>query len=269
MAYQPGDWLSGVALARGRLEASEVVSHKKSRAHRQRSDSGGQNDGKRYTDQEMREMRDTKLGRRRYRRWANDNMLRELAPTLTASEIGNLFAPPPWGDKSVQSPLETVMVSSRDMAIWEPFRNNVDMDLQAKVLHQGVPRKAVGELGMERRQSPAMKAWSGVERNMRAALRRNYASAFLMDLEEKLVPFIEGDDQDLVVSAVSTYDRLLVHGSSQFHGLKSITLQVPVAATGSEMETCILIKKTEKALSNVNLPQFLKKLKEKDIAAAA
>lgn len=55
----------------------------------------------------------------------------------------------------------------------------------------------------------------------------------------------------------------------QFHGLKSITLQVPVAATGSEMETCILIKKTEKALSNVNLPQFLKKLKEKDIAAAA
>lgn len=34
-------------------------------------------------------------------------------------------------------------------------------------------------------------------------------------LQEKLVPFIEGDDQDLVVSAVSTYDRLLVHGSSQ------------------------------------------------------
>lgn len=28
-----------------------------------------------------------------------------------------------------------------------------------------------------------MKAWSGVERNMRAALRRNYASAFLMDIE--------------------------------------------------------------------------------------
>ena len=34
------------------------------------------------------------------------------------------------GDKGVQSPLEIVMASSRDMAVWEPFRNNVDMDLQ-------------------------------------------------------------------------------------------------------------------------------------------
>jgi hypothetical protein len=38
------------------------------------------------------------------------------------------------GDKSVQSPLEIVMASSRDMAVWEPFRNNVDMDLQVYLI---------------------------------------------------------------------------------------------------------------------------------------
>lgn len=54
--------------------------------------------------------------------------------------------------------------------------------LQAKVLQQGLHRKAVGSLG-EGRQSPAMKAWCGVERNLRSALRRNYASSFLQELE--------------------------------------------------------------------------------------
>lgn len=268
MAYQPGDWLANAAFARGMNETSEVVGRKKCRAHRQRPDSGAQNDG-RYSDIDMREMRDSKLGRRRYRRWANDNMLRELAPALTAADIGSLFAPPPWGDKSVQSPLEIVMASSRDMAAWEPFRN-VDMDLQAKVLQQGLHRKAVGSLG-EGRQSPAMKAWCGVERNLRSALRRNYASSFLQELEEKLVCFIEGDGQDLVLAVGSTYDRLLVHGSSQFHGLKSLTVQVPVDSSGSEVQSCILIRKTEKAHSTVtfNLPEFLKKIKHKESGAAA
>ncbi|KAG0628310.1 hypothetical protein M758_1G017400 [Ceratodon purpureus] len=269
MAYQPGDWLTSAAFARGRNEAAEVVGRKKCRAHRQRSDSGAQNEG-RFSDVDMREMRDSKsmqLGRRRYRRWVNDNTLRELAPALTASDIGSLFAPPPWGDKSVQSPLEIVMASSRDMAIWEPFRN-VDMDLQAKVLQQGLHRKSVGSVDTGR-QSPAMKAWCGVERNLRSALRRNFASSFLQELEEKLVSFIEGDGQDLVLAVGSTYDRLLVHGSSQFHGLKSLTVDVPVDSSGLEVETCILVRKTEKAHSEFNLPEFLKKIKQKDSAAAA
>lgn len=101
------------------------------------------------------------------------------------------------------------------------------------------------------RKSPAMLAWCGVERNLRSALRRNYLSPFLQELEvrrfcadkscpeyfecdkfsclaslrnltcndslpqEKLVSFVEGDVQDLVLAVGSAYDRLLVHGSSQ------------------------------------------------------
>jgi hypothetical protein len=141
------------------------------------------------------------------------------------------------------------------------------MDLQAKVLQQGLPRKAVGSVDAGR-QSPAMKAWCGVERNLRSALRRNYASSFLQELEENLVSFIEGDGQDLVLAVGSTYDRLLVHGSSQFHGLKSLTVEAPVASNGSEVETCILIRKTPKAHSEYNLPEFLKKIKQTDRAVA-
>lgn len=269
MAYQPGDWLQQAAFARGRNESaqSEVINRKKCRAHRQRSDSGAHNDG-RFSDIDMRQMRDSKLGRRRYRRYVNDNTLRELAPTLTAADIGSLFAPPPWGDKSVQSPLEIVMASSRDMAAWEPFRN-VDMDLQAKVLQQGL-RKSVDSVDVGRK-SPAMLAWCGVERNLRSALRRNYESPFLQELEEKLVSFIEGDVQDLVLAVGSAYDRLLVHGSSQFHGLKSLTVDVPIDASGMEVETCVLIRKTEKALSTVefNLIEFIKKIKHVETSVAA
>lgn len=38
------------------------------------------------------------VSKRRYRRWLNDRLLRELAPPLEASEIASLFAPPPWGN---------------------------------------------------------------------------------------------------------------------------------------------------------------------------
>lgn len=38
------------------------------------------------------------------------------------------------GEKNVASPFENLMSSTHDMAVWEPFRNNVDMDVQVCIL---------------------------------------------------------------------------------------------------------------------------------------
>lgn len=275
MAHQPGDWLASAAFARSRNETSEVLSRKKCRSHRQRSASEndqGKLSGRAENEQQIREMSSSKLGRRRYRRWANDNMLKELAPPLTAYEIGTLFAPPPWGEKNVASPFENLMSSTHDMAVWEPFRNNVDMDVQAKVLQQEVHKRSnLGGLNKEGKQSAAMIAWSRVERNLRAALRRNPSSPMVLELEEQLVRFIHGEDKELVIAVDTPYDRLLLHGLSQFHGLRSNTVQMAGDAYGLQMQTFIFLTKTDKTPSPVtsSLPQFLRKVKHSEMAAAA
>lgn len=61
--------------------------------------------------------------------------------------------------------------------------NNIEIPcFQAEVLQedQRMPRKGQGREG---RRSAAMNAWSGVERNLRAALRRNPASPLVQELE--------------------------------------------------------------------------------------
>jgi hypothetical protein len=39
------------------------------------------------------------------------------------------------GEKNVVSPFEQVAASAHHMALWEPFRNNVDMDLQVGLIY--------------------------------------------------------------------------------------------------------------------------------------
>eukprot|EP01018_Ginkgo_biloba_P027065 Gb_03328 [translate_table: standard] len=77
------------------------------------------------------------ISNRRYCRWVNDRLLRELAPPLDAEEIGSLFSPPPWGERNVLTPFERITGAGddclHDMAAWEPFRNNVDMDKESWV----------------------------------------------------------------------------------------------------------------------------------------
>ena len=57
----------------------------------------------------------------------------------------------------------------------------------------------------------------------------------------------------------------------QFHGLKSNTVQMAGDAYGLELQTFIFLTKTDKTPSPVtlSLPQFLRKVKHSDMAAAA
>ena len=56
--------------------------------------------------------------------------------------------------------------------------------VQAKVLQQEVRKRSnLGSMNKEGKQSAAMIAWSKVERNLRAALRRNPSSPMVLELE--------------------------------------------------------------------------------------
>jgi len=56
--------------------------------------------------------------------------------------------------------------------------------IQAKVLQQEVHKRSnLGGMNKEGKQSAAMIAWSRVERNLRAALRRNPSSPMVLELE--------------------------------------------------------------------------------------
>ncbi|KAH8913133.1 hypothetical protein BDL97_U04700 [Sphagnum fallax] len=228
-------WLTTDGYVRGRDETAAVLSRKKCRSRR-RASSGTEDAHKESEQQQVKEL-SSKLSNRRYRRWMNDKLLRELAPPLDAFEIGALFAPPPW-----------VAASAHDMALWEPFRNNVDMDLQEKVRAKGK------EGGMK----DAMTAWNRVERNLRGTLRRVSTSPLVEELEERLVAFIGGEEKELLLEAELPYHRLLLHGLSQFHGLVARTVQTSEDENGNMCYS-----------AGCSLPQFLGEIRQSTPTAAA
>ncbi|KAL3682342.1 hypothetical protein R1sor_000364 [Riccia sorocarpa] len=222
------DWLTKSSYVWGRDQTSAVVNRKKARAHRKTSTDGEEHHVP--ADRENNEAA-IKVSKRRYRRWLNDRLLRELAPPLEASEIASLFAPPPWGEKSAVTPLERVTGAGpspvEDAAGWEPFRH-IDMDLQAKFLEAERTRTMKASTTSSK-QASAMEAWKQVEHTAREALRRNSQSPLLEIYEEKLLAYLseieEGkDDKELVLEVEIPFHRLLLHGLSQFHGLTSRTV---------------------------------------------
>ncbi|KAH7291125.1 hypothetical protein KP509_29G001600 [Ceratopteris richardii] len=173
-----------------------------------------------------------KVSNRNYRRWMNDRLLRELAPPLDAQEIGSLFAPPPWGEKSVQSPFARVIACGEDFendkVAWEPFRNNVDMDMEARVLQQSTreSNKVICKEGQKHKA--ALRAWQGVSHKYRDILRRRSSWHLISLFEEKIISFLEevvsGRSEYLYFNVEDAYHRLLIHGLCEFHGLVSKTI---------------------------------------------
>ncbi|CAM6047994.1 unnamed protein product [Sphagnum compactum] len=263
-------WLTTDGYVRGRDETAAVLSRKKCRSRRRAS--SGTEDGHKESEQQQVKELSSKLSNRRYRRWMNDKLLRELAPPLDAFEIGALFAPPPWGEKNVVSPFEQVAASAHHMALWEPFRNNVDMDLQAMLLEQADHREKVRAKGKEGGMKDAMTAWNRVERNLRGALCRVSTSPLVEELEERLVAFIGGEEKELLLEAELPYHRLLLHGLSQFHGLVAQTVQASEDENGSTTPTsCVLIKRRGNMCysAGCSLPRFLGEIRQSTPTAAA
>lgn len=223
------EWLSASAYVKGADQTARVLSKKK---HRSKRGSGVADIENERFEAEERIRVLWKLSNRNYRKWMNDRLLRELTPQLDAEEIGSLFAPPPWGEKSAPSPFERVSAygegSAQDKAAWEPFRNDVDMDMEERVL-QGATKHRDKTLSRDsRRYKAAATAWQGVSHKSRDVLRRS-SSWHLVDIfEEKVVNYLKevkmGGADCLLLNVEDAYHRKLIHGICEFHGLSSMTI---------------------------------------------
>lgn len=222
------DWLTASAYVKGSDQTAKVVGRKKHRSKR-RSAISELESARMETEERVRVL--WKLSNRHYRRWMNDRLLRELAPPLDAQEIGSLFAPPPWGERFV-SPFEKVTelaeTSARDMAAWEPFRNNVDMDVEAKALQQRAKPRRKKQDSDVLRYNAALAAWRSIEHQSRDAIRRCSSWHLVEAFEEEILAFFmqmeEGSSELLVLAVDNPYHRMLLHGVCQFHGLLSQTV---------------------------------------------
>lgn len=223
------DWLFASAYVRGADQSARVVSKKK---HRPKRSSGVSDTKNEMLEAERRIRLTLKVSNRHYRRCMNDRLLRELASPLDATEIGSHFAPPPWGERSVLSPFERVSAfregSTLDLEAWEPFRNDVDMDVEAKALQRRV-RHQGKNLGIEAlRHNAAIVSWQGVSHRSRDVLRRKSSWHLVNLFEEKILDYLRemetGAPGFLVLDADDAYHRMLIHGICEFHHLSSKTI---------------------------------------------
>eukprot|EP00249_Psilotum_nudum_P035988 c6091_g1_i2 orf=125-826(+) len=173
--------------------------------------------------QRVREVWKLQLSNRRFRRWLNDQLLRERAPRLDEQDIGSLFAPPPWGERNTHTPFERVTGmggnAAHDMVVWEPFRNDVDMDFEAHILQPVIMPQKKTSNKVDARYAMALAAWCSIEHRIRNVLRQCSCWQLVHAFEEKIISYLrerdKGVDHMLVMEVDDPYHRLLVHGLSQ------------------------------------------------------
>lgn len=161
-------------------------------------------------------------------RWLNDRLLSELAPPMSKEEIAGLFAPPPWGERTL-TPFERITGagddSLQDMAAWEPFRN-VDMDKELQMLMSTLKPHSKGAKNQTSERIAAIQSWQLVERRSREALRRNFDSPLVAALEDKILTYVNSSENNevLILEAENPFHRLLLHGICEYYGLVSSTV---------------------------------------------
>lgn len=98
-------------------------------------------------------------GNRRYRRLLNDKILRDMAGPLTAEEMEQLYAPPPWG----LTPPKSAFEEAAETREWDSFRC-IDMDVEMEMISQdgraGQRRK--DESGSVRNSSDCSRRWHSI-----------------------------------------------------------------------------------------------------------
>ncbi|KAK1279188.1 hypothetical protein QJS04_geneDACA023290 [Acorus gramineus] len=200
-----------------------------------------------------------KVSNRRSRRWLNDRLLIELVPRLNAEEIRGLFAPPPWGDNTPQSPFCTT-----DMGEWDLYRN-IDMDKEAHMLGGVNTPSAKRKDHVDNEKVVALNAWHRVHCRTREALRRYFLSDLLQGYERCIQEFIRdsGDGEILDLHVQDPFHRLLLHGVCEFYDLVSVTV---TRSEGAKLRKITRIKKkksgSQQIPPNVTLTGFLKMAKD-------
>lgn len=212
-------------------QRAAIVSKKKFSGRRRRGSSGRDAEEENQNTEAQQRLRQLlQISNRRYCRWVNDRLLRELAPPLDAEEIGGLFCPPPWGEKDALTPLERITGAGNDcvsdMAAWEPFRNNVDMDKEEHMLKSLVKERPKKDESNITGSMAAMKAWHTVDRRAREALRRNSHLPLVEAFEERIVGYVKSAEAGhvLTLEVQDPFHRLVLHGICEFYGLASNTV---------------------------------------------
>lgn len=233
------EWLTDSNSGRSIEQRAAIVSRKKVNGRRRRGSAGQDAEEKNPNmEAEQRLHQLLQISNRRYCRWVNDRLLRELAPPLDAEEIGGLFSPPPWGERDALTPLERITGAGndclRDMAAWEPFRNNVDMDKEEHMLKSLVKGRSKKDESNVTGSMAAMKAWRSVERRAREVLRRNSHSQLVEAFEERILVYVKSAEagEVLTLEVQDPFHRLVLHGICEFYGLASNTMSEWEDTTG-------------------------------------
>lgn len=225
------EWLTDSNYGKSVEQRAAIVSKKKVSGRRRRGSSvrdAEEENPNTEAEQRLRQL--LQISNRRYCRWVNDRLLRELAPPLDAEEIGGLFSPPPWGERDVLTPLERITGAGNnclsDMAAWEPFRNNVDMDMEEHMLKSLVKERPKKDESNVTGSMAAMKAWHTVDRRARDALRRNSHLPLVEAFEERILVYVKSADagEVLTLEVQDPFHRLVLHGICEFYGLVSNTV---------------------------------------------
>jgi len=225
------EWLTDSNYGKSVEQRAAIVSKKKVSGRRRRGSSvrdAEEENPNTEAEQRLRQL--LQISNRRYCRWVNDRLLRELAPPLDAEEIGGLFSPPPWGERDVLTPLERITGAGNnclsDMAAWEPFRNNVDMDMEEHMLKSLVKERPKKDESNVTGSMAAMKAWHTVDRRARDALRRNSHLPLVEAFEERILVYVKSAEagEVLTLEVQDPFHRLVLHGICEFYGLVSNTV---------------------------------------------
>jgi len=268
------EWLTDSNYGTSVEQRAATVSRKKVSGRRRRGLSGRDAEEENpNTEGEQRLRQLLQISNRRYCRWVNDRLLRELAPPLDAEEIGGLFSPPPWGERNVLTPLERITGAgndcAHDIAAWEPFRNNVDMDKEEHMLKSLIKGRSKKDESNATGSMAAMKAWRTVEKRAREALRRNSHLPLVEAFEERILVYVKNAEagQVLTLEVQDPFHRLVLHGICEFYGLVSNTVSKwEDTAGGFSLVTRTHIRKKKHAKSSdsvqsVRLVEFLSTMK--------
>jgi len=167
------------------------------------------------------------LGKRAFRRYLNEKLLRELAGPLDAEQMAMLYAPPPFGEvqATVLARITEASADNEAARAWEPFRQ-VDMDLQDSFLRMTGPPaspKLVSSL------AAAQQRWKAVEKRLREALRRGADWPLLHEIDAVVGAYAEaskegrGASEGLEMQMDDGFHRLMLHGVCQYYELVATT----------------------------------------------
>lgn len=171
---------------------------------------GRDNSASRY-----REIKYSKLGSRRQRRWDNWLSLKAGLQALSPDRVDDGSTEPIA--KACVSVFSTLVTSDEERQLWDKF------ELLSLQEQQAIVDLSKSDHSDPRLSNGPMSCYLRIERSIRLALRRcNLPMGLVADMEKRtLAAFTEDPQALMVTSCPDSFSRLIQHGICQYLGLKS------------------------------------------------